>query len=218
MASNFSYLASVMLYPDDEVARKRNLHHSVSRGLRELFRVGWSNGGMVPASLAAFLAETPDRNDADFNLRFRNGTCAGLILHFTVSNWLHPQRHGLASLTHSAARIAKLARSPHVRGFEEKTIRRHIWKRYAPVAHFWAAAFHLNVNDGETKWVRPPLEDMPRFLSIAGHFLEVGTAIRHRNGATPLLDGRSAWTPPPNMIIPRVDVPISSYPDEMYDD
>lgn len=210
-----SYLASVMIYPDDDKARDTFVRFVGGRGWEDFLLSEKATRVAVPAKLAGWLVGTPELDRADFDRRMRNGRAAGRILHFTVFNWLSADKRRLASLTHSVTVMSRVM--GNVRGGDVQTLKRHVWKPFMPVAHLWAAALHLR-DLQEMNRVEPPDKDIPRFLSIAEAFRRTGEEVRHSNSTSSLLDPASMWLPPENMELPGVTIELKGYEQAFYTD
>ena len=98
----------------------------------------------------------------------------GYILRRIVSLHRNPETRKIASLTEAATGIERYCQVNGIVGGKRQNIIRHIWRRYRPVSHLWAAwSIIQDCGLGEEsipKW-------FPTFCGTAQWLLEQGAAI-----------------------------------------
>jgi hypothetical protein len=181
-------IAEVMLWPCDEETRAKAMLVEQCLWDRSLLE----QGQLLPSEIAALAKagiDAPAAADmAKANAKvFVNGYVAGLILHNAVSAAeKHPK---------DAAIQATVKRISESFGLEwrlrPQTINNHIWPRYRPVAHLWAA---FVFSEDDVFPCRHP--DLGTFLAKAEAYRELGENTRTRHSRSAVLrPGESAELP-----------------------
>lgn len=181
-AIDFLYLWGLMCHPGDEAAQER-LAEAIGAGhVLEIIREAENifESVLVDSTITRWLAGAPDVEAtiiSSAKAAAFAGTVSGFILGWVIFRRQRADLRATASLT-KAIRMVQDA-CTHGRRQEGRTdnIRKHLWPRYRPVAHLWAALQVWNdIEYGDAALATPA--GMSRFLMMAEWFRREGEALK----------------------------------------
>lgn len=191
-------LLCLMMYPDDEDARRRAF---VAGEVDRLTRDAQSPALMLPAAMARDLLDAPSYADmkADQRIRTKEAFVAGDILagvyimdRFGMSPSLNRSFHAYRNY----AKTTEYGDGSAIPISEPKM--RACWSKYGPVAPLWAA-ITLNKSyafaPDRGAFMR---EHMDAFLGVAAGIRDFAVTFvpKHTRGNAPILDPTSTWAMP----------------------
>jgi hypothetical protein len=218
-----SYIATVMLYPDDEQKRKRAMDASVAANiLVELPDAMGDQDALVllgPTDLPAMLrilANAPPLSEVQEETKPRivHGAVAAMILLDALEDRHVGRQRGLRWVKEKIRK--KLLGQVHFERLSMSTIENRIWRVYRPVAALWAAHSLLaaEYRQAGIKYAHPcHVDDVSRFLGLAEALRRDAEGYKLKQYDGTLLDPKTSWAVPPGIDLPGMELPWPRRPE-----
>ena len=189
-APNRLHVAAIevmMLWPPDESARDEALASSSVECLSTIADQLPREGLLTLASLQRETARIKDVQEKS-RARFLDGVRAAKYFQETVGLISINRPTKMSSI---AAQVAT-GLSPVAPAIDVKTFENHVWKKYRPVAHLWAASLDLNFEKADIG-AKPEFpchaEELGQFLAVAEAYRVLGERTRARQSRHTVLEG-----------------------------
>lgn len=192
-------IEAVMLWPDDEAARKKGFDAALARHTADrISQLDALPDKATISDLVSFIADaTPIKDIAPTTRRpFRDGLFAGMTL-----NGVLGLKDSAATVTLGTAmtRAIEAIRTTQLGSFDQSNAEK-IWSRMRPVAHLWGACL-ATAQRRKSADFPCQVRDLPDFIAFADLLLRQGTKHAQAGGRRKfLLDRSEAWHPGPTLI------------------
>jgi hypothetical protein len=207
-----AYIESVMLWPNDEMQRKRGMEAAKRKNFLETWNSSARQGPLSTITSTVddlgatfeWLTSAPRLEDVQEEAKrpFTHGVLAGLILGEVLAwNDINPTMSGVGQVMDS---IVKRFSGEILLNFSRSSLDNIIWKKYKSVAHFWAA--YIIDAEPENSIFPCKLARTTEFLALAKFFFLRGVKHRGKQSSGFLLNEADSWTVPEILLLPRIEV------------
>jgi len=157
---------------------------------------------VVDADVALSFADERDwKRLLDDSMRANGAACtaSGYILRWVISRWQRQETRAEASLGSAISKVHEWAQANRVPGVGRQNLRQHIWPKFKPVSHLWAALFIFR--DLDMSFTTP--EGFLHFLSTAHSLLLTASTIvpKGRRAGEAFLPLDAAWQIPESYLV-----------------
>lgn len=181
---SFGPLLAIMCEPHDEERRSRFVHAVHAQAMTPAIETEGEISASIPAEHVAWLMAAPDMSSKLREMldgSVFSGTLAGIVLGWCLFRYRRPDTAASASLGAACRAIDEAAAKNGWRGGGIENMKKHIWPRFRPVAHLWAA-FHIMSDRGETEaLIGCDIRAMEHFVLISEWLREEGETFRPKN-------------------------------------
>ena len=197
---DYLHLFGLMAYPDDEVSHAQ-LASAIAAWdtrskLAELIRrFGNTHEISVNGRITLNLADAPDAREsvkAAAEVSAVGGSLAGIMLGWMVFRAEQPATRAQVSLGDAFRMVDEAYRKHRQRGGGIENLKRHIWPRFRPVAHLWAALHVWNDREVPIE-TRMTGRDFHQFLMAAEWLRRKGESLKPKRATTAILPRGRTW-------------------------